>query len=488
MASRITRTLMTVFVLFVVVVFALFFGQQQGTGSGDVAEVAGERIRSDVYEIFRDQTERGLASLLDSLPRRDRQQFVDSQTLDSLIRRSIYARDAEELGLGVTDAELRSSLQTDPRFQRDGTFDRALVEEFAAEGVGLSVADFLEETRRDLMVQKFQRAVASPVRVSRADARFELMQSGAERSLRYTVSKAADFRAEVALDPGAAKALVEKDEARVRAVYDARRSEFQQAEQVHAKHILLTGDDGETRAKRAVERLDAGEPFDKLARELSEDPATTSLGGDLGWFPRGIMSPELDAALFEQLALGKHSAPIRSERGWHVVRVEEKRPAQERSFEEVSEDLARDILTGERAAELAREQAGRVLAAARSSGDLAAAAQAEGVTLQTSPRFKRSDPAVPGLGPVEGLVEAAFALTASAPVGANVMQAGSDYYAIALGESHERPGPEIEAELDGEIERQTSKERDRTASLWYRARRRELEEGGDLRIFPIDER
>jgi peptidyl-prolyl cis-trans isomerase D len=488
MANRIIRALMTVFVLFVVVVFALFFGQQQGTGSGDVAEVGGERIRSDVYELFRDQTERSLGPLLENLPRRDQQEFVDNQTLDSLVRRTIYAREARDLGLEVTDAELRAAVQSDPRFQRDGAFDRELLEQFAAGGVGLSVPDFLEEIRRDLALSKFQRTIASPVRVSRAAARHELARNGAERSVRYTVSKAADFRAAVELDPAAVSSLIEKDTARVRAVYDARRSEFQQAEQVHAKHILLTGDDAEARARRAAERLGAGEPFDKLARELSEDPATAGQGGDLGWFPRGIMPPELDAALFEQLAAGTSSAPIRSERGWHVVRLEDKRAALERSFEEVSEELARDLLTAERASELARAQAEKVHSAARSGGDLTAAAQANGLSVETSARFKRSDPVVPGLGSVEGLVEIAYALAPASPVAPAVLPGGDDFYTIALGEVHERPAEEIDGELDAEVERQTNAERDRTSAAWYRARRRELEEAGDLRIFPMDQR
>jgi hypothetical protein len=200
------------------------------------------------------------------------------------------------------------------------------------------------------------------------------------------------------------------------------------------------------------------------------------------------MPPELDAPLFEQLAAGSHSAPIRSERGWHVVRLEEKRPALERSFEDVSEELARGLLTDERASELARAQAEKVLSAARSAGDLAAAAAAEGLTLETSARFKRSEPAVPGLGAIEGLVEAAFALSQASPVAPAVLRGGEDFYAIALGEIHERPAEEIDAELDAEVERQTAAERDRTSAAWYRARRRELEEAGDLRIFPVDQR
>jgi len=484
MRNRLLRVLTSAFVLFIVGVFAVFFGQRQGTGNGDVAEIGGKRIRRDVFETFREMNERSLGEALGGLSRDDQQKFIDGQTLDSLIRRNVLASEAEALGLQVGDAELGAALHADPQFQRDGRFDRELIEGLAA-NLNLSLADLLEEQRTDALLAKFQRLVTSPVRISRAAARFELLHKGDERSLRYAVARAADFAPKVALEEGAAKDLLAKDPARVQAVYDARRAEFQQPEQVRARHILFVGDDAEARAGRAAQRLAAGEPFDKLARELSEDPATASLGGDLGSFPRGIVAPELDAVLFEQLERGKDSAPIRSDRGWHLVRLEEKRPAVEQPFEAVSEQLAREILVEERAAGSAREQATRVLEEARRSGDLAAAAGREGLTVSTTARFKRSDSSVSDLPALDGMLEAAFALDPVHPISSRIWEAAGQFYAIALAETHE-PGPEqIDLELASETERLTSAERDRTTNAWYRARRREIEAAGDLELFPL---
>jgi peptidyl-prolyl cis-trans isomerase D len=487
MRNRIVRVLFVSFVLFVVVVFAVFFGQRQGTGAGDVAEVDGERIRRDVFEAFREQSERSLAPLVEGLSRAQQRELVDHQTLDGLIRRSVLSREAEGLGLGVTNAELSTEVHANPDFQRDGRFDRALLEGFAA-SLDLSPTDLLEELRTEAMLRKFERLTTSPVRVSREAARFELARRGSERSLRYATARIADFTARVELPEGAAKALVEKEPARVHAAYEARRAEFQQAEQVHAQHILLAGEDGEARAARVVERLGAGEPFDKLARELSDDPATAQLGGDLGWFPRGIMSSELDAVLFNQLEAGKTSAPVKTERGWHVVRLVEKRAAQERSFSDVAEQLAREILVQEEAARLARESAARVLEAARASKDLNAAAQQEGLGVATTGLFHRTDQTVPELGAIEGLIEMAFALDAAQPVAPELFEKDGQLYAVALGEAREPAASDIDAQLDGETERLTRAERNQSAALWYLARRRELEARGALELFPIYER
>jgi peptidyl-prolyl cis-trans isomerase D len=484
MRDRLRRILMTLFVVLLAAVFAVFFGQQQGTGSGDVAEVDGKRIRRDVFEAFRLQNERSLEGMLEGLSRNDQRQLVDHQTLDSLIRRNVFTREAEQLGLTVSDAELGAELRASPQFQQDGRFERELLEGLAA-NLGLSLADLLEELRTDIALRKLQRFTTSPVRMSRDATRFEVVRRGAERSLRYATARVADFEARAAVDDAAVQELIAKDPARVQAVYEARRAEFQQPEQVHAKHILFAADDGEVRARRAAERLQAGEPFDKLARELSEDSATAQIGGDLGWFPRGVMSAELDAVIFEQLEPGKDSAPVKSDRGWHVVRLEEKRAALDRSFEEVSAQLAREILVQERAGQLAREASSRVLEAGRSSGDLEAAARQEGLPVATTGLFKRSDSSVPGLDSIQGLVEVAYALDPARPVAPTVLEDGGQFYAIALGETREPAADEIEGQLPAETERFTEAERERTSALWYRARRRQLEEGGDLTLFPI---
>jgi peptidyl-prolyl cis-trans isomerase D len=485
MGKRLSRILTLVFIILLAVVFIVFFGPQQpGTGSGDVAEVDGQRIRRDVFEAYRKGQEQNFQEMLGSLSRDDQQAFIDDRTLESLIFRTVIASEARDLGLEVSDAELRAALRTDPQYQQQGRFDPKLVEAYAA-NANLSVADLLEEQRTDALLAKFQRLVASPVRVSRAAARFELARRGSERSLRYAVARSADFAAKVELAENAARELVEKEPARVQAVYDARRAEFQQPEQVRARHILFTGEAAEARAGRAVERLAGGEPFDKLARELSEDPATASLGGELGSFPRGILPRELDAALFEQLEPGKNSAPIQSERGWHVLRLEEKLAAQDRPFAEVSEQLARDLLVQERASALAREQASRVLEEARRTGDLEAAAKRESLTVSSTGRFKRNDSAVPDLGSLDGLLEAAFALDSAHPVAARIWEDAGQFYVVALGETHEPAPEQLDSEVASETERLTRAERDRASAAWYRARRREIESSGDLTLFPL---
>ena len=90
--------------------------------------------------------------------------------------------------------------------------------------------------------------------------------------------------------------------------------------QVHARHILIATEEDAALAK---ERLEAGEDFAELAAEMSLDPSAKENGGDLGWFPKGVMTPTFELVAFE-LAPGQTSDPIQSPFGFHIIEVLEK--------------------------------------------------------------------------------------------------------------------------------------------------------------------
>ena len=107
--------------------------------------------------------------------------------------------------------------------------------------------------------------------------------------------------------------------------------------EIHARHILLPT---EEEAKAALARIKAGEDFAKVATELSKDPAGD--GGDLGWFTKDRMVPEFADAAFK-LEPGQVSDPVKSQFGWHIIKVEGKRTKTFPPFEQVKDQAARFV-------------------------------------------------------------------------------------------------------------------------------------------------
>jgi peptidyl-prolyl cis-trans isomerase C len=123
-----------------------------------------------------------------------------------------------------------------------------------------------------------------------------------------------------------------------RKVYDEAAKAQPPQPEVHARHILVATEED---AKKALARVKAGEDFAKVATELSKDPGAE--GGDLGWFTKDKMVPEFAEAAFK-LEPGQISDPVKTQFGWHIIKVEEKRMKTFPPFEQVKDQAARYVV------------------------------------------------------------------------------------------------------------------------------------------------
>jgi peptidyl-prolyl cis-trans isomerase C len=123
------------------------------------------------------------------------------------------------------------------------------------------------------------------------------------------------------------------EEAERKAYDEAAKAEPPQQE-VHARHILLPTED---EAKKALARVKAGEDFAKVATELSKDPSGD--GGDLGWFTKDRMVPEFSDAAFK-LKEGEISEPVKTQFGWHIIKIEGVRTKTFPPFEQLKDQAA----------------------------------------------------------------------------------------------------------------------------------------------------
>lgn len=117
--------------------------------------------------------------------------------------------------------------------------------------------------------------------------------------------------------------------------FDDNKTSFAQQEQAKTSHILV---DSEEKAQEVKNKLLAGEDFIELAKEYSLDPSNKDSGGDLGYVVRGEMVPEFEEVVFT-LEVGKISDPVRTQYGYHIIKVEEIKEAKEANYDEIKEEI-----------------------------------------------------------------------------------------------------------------------------------------------------
>lgn len=257
-------------------------------GQETVAEIHAERVTaSDLVNAARPYyrsinrqaellRERGLGSQAGQL--RTQLGTLPYQVLSAEVERRLIAREAQARNLSLTEADVQQEIRT--RMEREAELQRSAPG--ASPGEPPAPAPTLTDAEVDTTYREFLRRTGLDDRVFRQQAR--------DQTLRDRLLDA--LGAEVPAS----------------------------AEQAHVRHILVSE---EQKANELLKQLQEGASFEELARAESTDPGSKDRGGDLGWFPRGIMNPQFEEAAF---GMAPDAPPliVRSPNGWHVIDVLEK--------------------------------------------------------------------------------------------------------------------------------------------------------------------
>lgn len=435
---RHTRILQFLLLLLIVPSFVVFGIQgydQFSEGKDEVAKVDGQAItRAEWDQAHRNQVER----LRSQMPNVDVKLLdtpeVRQRVLDDLIRQRVLFAAARDLHLVPTDARLKRLFETDPQFaslrNADGTVRKELLaaqgmnsQQFAARlsqdmalnqvllGVGAtsvvpnavarSAVDAFYQ-RREVRVQTFPaKDYLAKVQVSDADLQAYYDDPKNAARLQSPESVTFDY---VVLDlPTIAKSIsVAEDD--LRKYYTENASRYEQPQERRARHILIKVDagasaDAKAKAKARAEALlaevrknPAG--FADLAKQNSEDPGSAVQGGDLDWFGRGAMVKVFEDTAFA-LKKGEVSGVVESDFGFHILRLDDLRGGDKRSFESVRTEIEAEVrksLAQKRYAEAAEQFSNLV----EQEDTLQPVAQQLKLTVQRAERFTRGAQAEPG--------------------------------------------------------------------------------------------
>jgi len=420
------RWLILIFVSLVGFVFVFFIGT--GGGFGPSTPTGNAVVQLDDIRLTADDLDRQKRTLEERLrgelgdeayEQLGADQYLDSQALSQLVNSLVLSTAARDLGLEVTKDEIRRLVQSLPNFiDEEGRFSPERFDEFAQRDFGSQRA-FMDVLTRDLLGQKLIQLVASQTTISDAELDLNVRYDREDVTLAYVAFDEAMLPPGESVSDEDAEAWAAAHDTELRERFAARSAELSQPERIRARHILISVASDATeadlaaardKAQAARDRVLAGEDFGAVAQAVSNDPQTASLGGDLGTFARGINDPALDDAAFA-LEAGGVSEVIRSIHGFHVLRVDEKLPAEPATFEAHRLALAREDATRERATKLAQEGSAALAAAIAGGQSLEDAAREAELTIERPPSLKRrQDGFVPGLGAAKEVLATAFTL------------------------------------------------------------------------------
>ena len=366
---------------------------------------------------------------------------IDQRIVQQLIEEEASLAEARRLGLDASDAEVRQRILAIPAFQENGQFigiDRYR-QMLAMQEPPVRESEFEESVRRSITLEKLQAAVTNWITVSDAEAEAEFKKRNEKAKFAVVALPMDKFREGVqASDEEVARwfeehkdqykapekrkvryALVDVQGIRERVqvspqdiqrYYEDNEQQYKQPDQVRASHILLKteGKDDAAVKKQAedlAKKAKAGADFAELAKKFSEDDSNASKGGDLDFFGRGAMVPEFDQVVFA-MQPGQVSDAVKTQFGYHVIKLTEKRAASQRPLTEVQPQIE-DQIKWQRAQDQAQRIAQDVAAQMKKPADFDTVAKPRGLTVGESAMFSREEP-VAGLGMSPAVSQRAF--------------------------------------------------------------------------------
>ena len=376
--------------------------------------------------------------------------YVEQRAGQILVQRAILKHEADRMHLQVSDEDLRRELQTGPFAQYlfpNGQYigDDAYIN-FVQSAFQTTRSDFEEQVKSDMELNRLQALITGGVSVSDAAVRAAYLSDGTKVKFDYAVISSDDLRKTINPTDAELEKFFKSNAARyanaipetrkieyasfdvsnvpggkpqvtdaeVQAYYNAHQDQYHVKDQVKVRHILIAvpaGSDAKTdaaakaKAEEVLKQIKAGGSFAELAKKDSDDPGSKDQGGELGWLDHGKTVPEFDKAAFS-LPVGQTSDLVKTQFGYHIMQVEEKKTAHLRPLSEVKAEIV-PVLEQQRAGAAEQTFASALATDAKKDG-MDKAAAAKGLKVVTTD-YVAKDGTIPGLADGSGLLTQAFA-------------------------------------------------------------------------------
>lgn len=311
--------------------------------------------------------------------------YYAQQILRQLLLEKEMEYEAKQLGIRVSNDEIAERIKQilPAAFNGDTPIAPDQYSALVQSRIQMTVPEFEETIRKGMLQEKFQKLVTDGISAGPAELQEEFLYENQKVKLDYAYIKPEDLQAKVTVDDAEIKAAYEKNKSRyqipekrvvryaivdvnqirqnlqisddqLKAQYQKDIQQYEVPNRVHVEHILLmtvgkTDAEVEEIKKRAediLSQLKKGAKFEDLAKKYSEDPGTKDKGGDLGWIIQGQTVPEFEKAAFS-LPVGSLSDLVKTQYGFHILKIMEKETAHTKPFEEVKDSIRTPLLLAE---------------------------------------------------------------------------------------------------------------------------------------------
>lgn len=402
-------------------------GSYLASGSQQVAaEIDGQEISQNQFEqAYQNERNRMQSQLGDYFAtllgdpvyvKQFRQSVLDRMVNDVLIEQR-----ANELGLRISDEQIRLAIVSMPEFQLDGQFDNDMYISLLRRS-GFTPDQFAEYVRTDMLRQQFLTAIQGSDFALSSELTALRKLEAQQRVIRSLTLDLAEFTknaviseeevtafyeqnplmftrpeqvkvAYIELSGESLKDSIEVSEDDAKADYDENKDKYSTAEQRQVSHILIQGDNSEAKAKAddLMAQLKSGADFTQLVQSSSDDLFSAKDGGKLDWFERGVMDPAFEDAAFALSNNGDLSEVVKSSFGYHIIQLNAVKTPDVKPFTDVRDDIIA-TLREQRAAEHFYEMQTALAETAFEMPDsLDDAAEAVNVNVQRTEFISRDD-------------------------------------------------------------------------------------------------
>ena len=405
------------------------------SNSRNAAEVNGEEISLDELNQAMNMQRRQLAQQLGGNfdPSMLDDKLVRESSLRALIDRALLLQGARDADFAFSEAALDQMILQTPEFAVDGVFNAARFDQVIQQ-MGYTRLQFRELLKQEMLIGQLRAGISGSGFVTdeqiEAFARLEqqtrdfatitvpaepaAVDVSNDEAREYYEKNADSFRSPeqvvleyLELNKESFFDQVEVSEEDIKDLYQQRIANL--AEQRRAAHILIEtegSDDATAKEKidEVAKRLASGEDFSALAKELSQDPGSANEGGDLGFAGPGVYDPAFEEALYG-LEEGQVSAPVRSDFGWHLIKLLGVQSPEIPTLESLKPELVRE-LKAQQVEQRFVEASKQLEDTAFESSDLLQPAQELGLSVQTTEAFGREGGA--GVAANRQVIQAAF--------------------------------------------------------------------------------